>query len=136
MRKQHLALVLAVLVYLGALIGCTITTHDKGNGKKDDVDVHTPFGSVSIRKDQTNVKDTGLTPYPGAQLRKDSDDDDEHGSANVNISSSLFGLKVVAMKFKSDDSPDKVLAFYRKDMGKYGKVVDCTGSFNIEFPSP
>lgn len=133
MRKQHLALVLAVLVYLGALIGCTITTHDKGNGKKDDVDVHTPFGSVSIRKDQTNVKDTGLTPYPGAQLRKDSDDDDEHGSANVNISSSLFGLKVVAMKFKSDDSPDKVLAFYRKDMGKYGKVVDCTGSFNMNF---
>src|SRR6185437_3110843 len=135
MRKQYLALVLAVLVCLGALVGCTVTTHDKGNGKKDDVDVHTPFGSVSIRKDQTNVKDTGLTPYPGAQLSKDSDDD-EHDSANVNISSSLFGLKgvkVVAMKFESADSPDKILAFYRKDMGKYGKVVDCTGGFNMIF---
>lgn len=132
MRKQHLALVLAILVCLGALVGCTVTTHDKDNGKKDDVDIHTPFGSLSVREGQSNVKDTGLTPYPGAQIKKDSDDD-EHGSANVNISSSLFGLKVVAMKFKSDDAPDKVLSFYRKDMGKYGKVVDCTGGFNMSF---
>ncbi|HZS26130.1 MAG TPA: hypothetical protein VFB76_02795 [Candidatus Angelobacter sp.] len=132
MRKQHLALVLAILVCLGALVGCTVTTHEKDNGKKDDVDIHTPFGSLSVRQDQTNVKDTGLTPYPGAQLRKDSNDDD-HDSANVNISSSLFGLKVVAMKFKSDDAPDKVLSFYRKDMGKYGKVVDCSGGFNMSF---
>ncbi|HEY7403997.1 MAG TPA: hypothetical protein VIB39_10780 [Candidatus Angelobacter sp.] len=72
-----------------------------------------------------------MTQYPGAQLKKDSGD--EHHSANVNISSSLFGLKVVALKFESDDSPDKVLAFYRKDMGKYGKVIDCTGGFSMNF---
>ena len=131
MRKQHFALSLAALVCLGTFVGCSITTHDKESGKKDDVDIHTPFGSLSVREGQTDVKDTGLALYPGAQPKKDAGD--EHHSANVNISSSLFGLKVVAMKFESSDSPDKVLAFYRKDMGKYGNVVDCTGGFNMNF---
>ena len=131
MPKQRFALASAALVCLSALIGCSITTHDKENGKKDDVDIKTPFGSLSVKQGQADVKETGLTPYPGAQPRRDSDD--EHHSANVNISSSLFGLKVVALKFESGDAPDKVLAFYRKDMGKYGKVVDCTGGFSMNF---
>lgn len=117
---------------LVALAGCSVTTHDKGNGKKDDVDIRTPFGSLSVKEGATDVKDTGLSAYPGARLAKDGDDE-RHHSANVNISSSLFGLKVVALKYESDDASDKVLAFYRKEMGKYGKVVDCTGGFNMNF---
>ena len=115
-----------------ALAGCSVTTHDKGNGKKDDVDIKTPFGSLSVKEGASDVKDTGLAPYPGARVAKD-DDDDRHHSANVNISSSLFGLKVVALKYESDDPSDEVLSFYRKDMGKYGKVLDCTGGFNMNF---
>ena len=115
-----------------ALAGCSVTTHEKDNGKKNDVDIRTPFGSLSVKEGTTDVKDTGLALYPGARSKKDSDDD--HHSANVNISSSMFGLKVVAMKFESDDPSDKVLAFYRKEMGKYGKVVDCTGGgFSMNF---
>ncbi|HZD94099.1 MAG TPA: hypothetical protein VE133_07580 [Candidatus Sulfotelmatobacter sp.] len=128
MRKP--TFVMIALAFLG-LAGCSVTTHEKDNGKKNDVDIRTPFGSLSVREGHTDVKDTGLALYPGARPRKDSDD--EHHSANVDISSSLFGLKVVALKFESDDSPDKVLAFYRKEMGKYGKVVDCTGGFNMNF---
>jgi hypothetical protein len=131
MRKLHFFFAFAALVCLGVLAGCSITTHDKGNGKKDDVDIRTPFGSLSVHEGQTDVKNTGLNLYPGARARKDSDD--ESHSANVNISSSLFGVKVVAMNFESDDAPDKVLAFYRKDMGKYGKVLDCTGGFTLSF---
>ena len=33
-----------------ALAGCSVTTHDKGNGKKDDVDIKTPFGSLSVKE--------------------------------------------------------------------------------------
>jgi hypothetical protein len=119
------------ILFLLVLAGCSITTHDKGNGKKDDVDIKTPFGSLSVKENASDVKDTGLSPYPGARVAKD--DDDRHHSANVNISSSLFGLKVVALNYQSDDPSDKVLSFYRKEMGKYGKVLDCTGGFNMNF---
>ena len=135
MRRQlfqgTLQAVLAGLFCLIAFTGCSITTHQKADGKKDDVDIRTPFGSLSVKQGSTDVKETGLTPYPGARV-KDESDDDKH-SANVNISSSLFGLKVVALKFESVDSADKVMAFYRKDMGKYGKVLDCSGGFNMNF---
>lgn len=131
MRKPAFYLFVAALFCLGALTGCSVTTHDKENGKKNDVDIRTPFGSLSVKEGHTDVKDTGLALYPGARAKANSDD--EHHSANVDISSSLFGLKVVALKFECDDPSDKVLAFYRKEMGKYGKVVDCTGGFNLNF---
>ncbi len=131
MRLLQLRTMLSGFLCLIALAGCSVTTHEKDNGKKNDVDIRTPFGSLSVKEGATNVKDTGLALYPGARAKKDSDD--EHHSANVNISSSLFGLKVVALKFESDDPSDKVLGFYRKEMGKYGKIVDCTGGFNLNF---
>jgi len=131
MRNPFVYLSAATILCL-ALVGCSVTTHDKGNGKKDDVDIKTPFGSLSVKEGASDIKDTGLSPYPGARIAKD-DDDEHHHSANVNISSSLFGLKVVALKYESNDSSDKVLSFYRKEMGKYGKVIDCTGGFNMNF---
>jgi hypothetical protein len=131
MRRSQRQMLLGFFCVV-ALAGCSVTTHDKGNGKKDDVDIRTPFGSLSVKEGASDVKDTGLSPYPGARLASDKDDEHRH-SANVNISSSLFGLKVVALKYESDDASDKVLAFYRKEMGKYGKVVDCTGGFNMNF---
>ena len=121
----------SILFCLIALAGCSVSTHEK-DGKKHDVDIKTPFGSLSVKEGATNVRDTGMALYPGARERKDPGEDNH--SANVNFSSSMLGVKVVAMKFESDDSSDKVLAFYRKEMGKYGKVVDCTGGgFNMNF---
>ena len=116
---------LSALICTIALIGCSVHTRENENGKKNDVDIKTPFGSLSVREGHTDVKDTGLSLYPGARVKKDFDENNR--SANVDISSSLFGVKVVALRYESDDAPEKVLAYYRKEMGKYGKVVDCTG---------
>lgn len=119
-------------IFLGviALSGCMVSSSKDSQGHDKDVDIKTPLGSISVHKGETDPKATGMAAYPGAQLRKDSDGDD---SANVNVSSSLFGVKVVALKFRSDDAPDKVLGFYRKDMSKFGKVLDCTGGFTFAY---
>jgi hypothetical protein len=123
---------LAASLTLVALSGCSIyTSKDSRTGADKDVDIRTPLGSISVHKGETDPKATGLALYPGAQLKKDLDGD--KGGANVNISSSFFGVKVVALKYQSSDSPDKVLSFYRKEMAKYGKVVDCTGGFTMGF---
>jgi hypothetical protein len=123
---------LSVILVLAVLAGCSISTRkDSATGKEKDVDIRTPLGSVSVHKDSSDAKETGLSLYPGAQLKKDPDD--HEGSANVNISSPLFGIKVVAVKYQSDDSPEKVLAFYKKDMARYGNVVTCTGGFDMSF---
>ena len=45
-------------------------------------------------------------------------------SANVNISSFGFQLKVVALEYESDDTPDKLIAYYRDQLKKYGNVPE------------
>jgi hypothetical protein len=132
----------SLLIALGlAMTGCSISTResnghnsagDSSSDKNKDVDIRTPFGSLSVHQGSMEAKDTGLSAYPGSQLTKSRDHDGD-SSANVNISSSLFGMKLIVLKYESKDSPDKVLGFYRKEMGKYGKVVDCKGSFNMNF---
>ncbi len=134
MKLRALLLVPVTIAVLLILAGCTVSTRksqdDKGENK--DVDIRTPLGSISVHKGATDVKETGLSLYPGARPKADEHDEQ---SANVNLSSSLFGagLKVAVARFQSDDPPDKVLSFYRKDMGRYGKVVDCTGKITMSF---
>ena len=129
--KKQILFILLALVAAVVLIGCSIHASKDERGKDKDVDIRTPFGSLSVHKGSGDAKDTGLPLYPGARLKSGSDHDD---NANVNISSSMFGLKVVAQKFESDDSSDKVLGFYEKQMGKYGSVISCSGgNMNVRF---
>ncbi|HEX6879817.1 MAG TPA: hypothetical protein VF135_05605 [Terriglobales bacterium] len=69
------------------------------------------------------VKDIGLSVYPGARPQKDSDNDSAVATLGLWGPSSGFHLSL--MKFETGDSKDKVAAFYRKELAKYGKVLDC-----------
>lgn len=128
--KSHFAAGFVLLLSLVLLGGCKITAEKDSQGHDKNVDIRTPLGSISVHEGETDPNATGLTAYPGAQLRTDRHGE---GGANVNVSSSLFGVKVAVLKYHSDDSPDKVLAFYRQDMAKYGKVLDCTGGFAMHY---
>lgn len=124
--NQRLPFALLGLLAAIMMIGCSIHASKNEKGKDKDVDIKTPFGSLSVHKGSTDARDTGLPLYPGARMKTGSDDNDDN--ANVNISSSMFGLKVVAQKFESDDAPDKILGYYQAQMGKFGTVITCNGS--------
>jgi hypothetical protein len=98
---------------------------NKGDKKSAKVDISTPLGSLKVRED-VDPGDTGLPVMEGARRLRDKDD--KH-SAMVSIDTDFFGLKVVAASFESDAGPTKVLDFYRGELGKYGKVVECHGGF-------
>ena len=91
-----------------ALAGCTIhQTKSEDTGKTDKVDIRTPMGSLKVRSTDVDPKDTGLSVYPGAQRVPETSDENSH-SANVNIDTPLFQLKVVAIKFTATDPPAMV----------------------------
>jgi hypothetical protein len=79
-----------------------------------------------VIKSQATAKEVGLPLYPGSRPHKDSNDDSS--GANLGLWGNTFGFKVVALKMESDDSPDKIAAFYQKALGKYGKVLDCANN--------
>ena len=105
------------------LTGCRINEHK--NGDKENVDISTPFGGLHVKTN--NPGDTsaiGLTPYPGAIPLKEGNNKDTD-SANVDMSFGSFHLGVKAASFQTPDPPDQVLAFYRKDLARYGDVIEC-----------
>jgi hypothetical protein len=116
-----LALVLAVLALFQPACSVNVKKDDDGDDKR--VDISTPVGGIHVSKG-ADVADTGLPVYPGARLKpKDSSGDDK--SANVNISGFGYGIKVVALEYESDDSPAKIIAFYREPLKKYGSILEC-----------
>lgn len=116
---------LAVVVLLAgfSLAACSIEVRKHDGGRQADVDVRIPNGALSVR---TSVPPdgTGLAVYPNAWPSR------EHGrdeSADVDIDTAWFGVKVVAAKFETDDDPAKVLAFYRDEMARYAPYLECRG---------
>lgn len=119
-------LVAVVLVAIGLLAGCSVHEQKSADNKDKKVEINTPFGQLKVNTGDVDVKDTGLPAYPGA--RRVPNEEHDSNAANVNISAGSFGLKVVAIKFDSDDSPEKVLSFYRDKVKAYGgKFLECQG---------
>jgi hypothetical protein len=78
--------------------------------------------------EQADYHDTGLTLYPGAQPAPKINSDDSK-SANVNMSFPGFSLKVVAAEFLSDDAPEKLVAYYSRELQKFGSPIRCDGAW-------
>lgn len=84
-------------------------------------DAHTTVGDMHMGSDAT-PRELGLPVYPGSRLRKH---DDNNSNANLSLLTSSFGFKLVIANYDSDDAPDKIIAFYRDKLKKYGKVLEC-----------
>jgi hypothetical protein len=124
--KLSLGVLFAALCVLPA---CSINANDKHNSKDGEahVDIKSPLGDLHV-SEQADIRDAGLTVYPNAKPAP-KDDSDDKKSANVNLSVPGFRLKVVAAEFTSDDAPDKVIAYYNKELPKYGKPIQCHGGW-------
>ncbi len=128
-RKQGATLpLIALAAALAFLPACSIDAHDKDKNGDARVDIKSPIGDLHVSED-ADIRDAGLSVYPGAKAApKDGSDDKK--SANVNLAIHGFSLKVVAAEFISNDAPDKLIAYYDKELHKYGKPIQCHGEWN------
>lgn len=128
---RRVALAVAALALVAGLAACKIGVKDDGEGHAKKVDIETPAGSLHVRE-TSDISETGLALYPGAT--KTAEGDEKHG-ANVSLEGPEGqGLRIIAMEFRSTDSPEKVGSFYRDQLKKYGEVTVCKGDLNFEGP--
>jgi hypothetical protein len=123
-RGRFLLASVAGLAMLVALPACSVNVKKADNGEDKKVDIDTPMGGIHVSKG-ADARDTGLPVYPGARQKEEDDHKGDQKSANVNISAGLFGLRVVAIEFLSDDPPEKVVTYYKDQLKKYGAVLEC-----------
>jgi len=128
-RLFSLQVFVAVVLAAALLAGpCGCKVHKQGEGANKKVDIETPVGSLHVNT-QVDPKDTGLEVYPGATR---AEDEERKHAANLSLDSALAGLKLVAIIYRSDDPPEKLLDFYRKQLKAYGEVSECHGSVSFE----
>jgi hypothetical protein len=104
---KTILIVVAAIVVLGILGIGTLAfvirriAHNSHIKNEDgNVRVETPFGTVqSTNNPDEAVRNLGVDPYPGARVREGN-------------SATIGGMHTVTAEFESDDSVDKVMAFY------------------------
>lgn len=128
-RTDVVPLFVVAIAILLLAAACSVNVKKESNGQDKQVDIRTPFGGIHVNKD-ANPQDVGIAIYPGARLKQKDEGDNK--SANVDISSFGYGVKVVALEYESNDSPDKVVDYYKDQLKRYGSVLVChTSHMNV-----
>jgi hypothetical protein len=126
---------LALLAATLMATGCRVQ-ENKVNGHED-VKVETPLGGIKVKTNESAIaSDIGLAVYPGATVvQKDKGKGKDSDAADVDMSFGDFHLRVKAVSFRTSDSPEKVSAFYRKELARYGDVIECRDNHPVGTPS-
>lgn len=112
---RHLTLAFA----LSAALALPVLAQDSDSQDKP-FDVRSSIGDMHVGKDASAQKQ-GLPLYPGAHPKEEKDND----PLNFGILTDSFGIKLMVAKYESDDTPAKIVDFYRGKLKKYGKVLEC-----------
>jgi hypothetical protein len=118
--RTRLALYAALFALLlaGAL---PLAAQDQKDSQQSDKDKD----SIGFNLGQNaSAKDLGLPIYPGSHRHQDNSNDGP--ALNMGLWGGSSGFKLFVLKMESPDAPNKVAAFYRKALAKYGTVLDCT----------
>lgn len=83
---------------------------------------------------EATAGDAGLPAYPGS--RPYEEEDQSTAAANFGLATSTFGIKLVAMNLETRDTPERVGAFYKRALSKYGNVLECTGNTDATASKP
>jgi hypothetical protein len=125
-----------LLCCMGLAIGCSVSVDKNKSGDDKNVKIETPLGGLHVSSDTTTAADVGLPVYPGATLASDHDNDkDNDKSADIHFGFGDWQFRLKVVKYHTSDSKDQVLTFYRKALGRYGDVIQCSGDSPVGSPT-
>lgn len=96
----------------------------KPDHERHSIAVETDSGRYGVGSDRVDPKQLGVAIYPGAKI--DTSENDGKG-ANLSLDWDRESVRLLVQKYVSSDPADKVIAFYRKQLSKFGAVLECRG---------
>lgn len=132
MKSRLIPFLAAGLALAVGVAGCRIHTEKGANGEDKNVQIDTPFGGVHVDTNQLSASDLGLPVYPGATQVKN---DENHKSADIHMGFGEWQMRIRAVSYSTTDDQDKVAAFYKKALGRYGDVITCKDNVAIGTPA-
>ena len=83
-------------------------------------------GAGIVVEDAATETDTGIPLYPGAQVQPRTNNNSP--SLKLAIWALGSGIRLSLVKYWSTDDAESIAAFYRNELAKFGKVVDCAAT--------
>jgi len=111
---------LAVALSLAATLILPALAQDSASKDKS-LDIRSSVGDLHVGPD-ADAKKIGVPLYPGARPKSN---DDNHDQANLSILTEEFGMNLLVASYVSNDTPAKIIDFYRDKLKKFGKVLEC-----------
>jgi hypothetical protein len=133
-RSVSIAACVALVSFAALSIGCSIAVDKNKSGTDKNVKIETPLGGLHVTSDSTTAADVGLPVYPGAKLST-KDDKDGKDSADIHLGFGDWQFRLKVVKYQTTDSQDEVLAFYKKALGRFGDVLQCSGHNAVGSPT-
>jgi hypothetical protein len=118
-NDRVLSLVLAV-----AFSSTVLCAQDQtaSSGETHKIVVETDSGRYGVGAEKLGPKRLGVEIYPGATVDKS---ENASSDASLSIEWGKKAQRLYLQVYVTSDSADKVLAFYRKQLSKYGPVTEC-----------
>jgi uncharacterized lipoprotein NlpE involved in copper resistance len=122
---------LTLLAIALTAMGCSVQQH--GSNDSRNVKIETPVGGMKVKiNNAVVVSDIGLPIYPGSTIvKKDTD----VGAVDLDLSFHGFHIRAKGANYRTADSPEKVMAYYRKELAQYGEVIECRDKVAVGTPS-
>jgi hypothetical protein len=111
---------------VAAAVSSTVTfaQDDKSNSTEPHkIVVETDTGRYGVGVEKLDPKQLGVAIYPGAKVAEGKDN--ETNSANLFLDWGKDSTHLYVQKYVTSDSAEKVVSFYRKQLSRYGLVVEC-----------
>ncbi|MGO8791610.1 MAG: hypothetical protein ACLQVL_30045 [Terriglobia bacterium] len=122
LQSVHVA---AIVFFLAAALPLSAQEKQDSGVVRPGIDSGT-IGFIASKR--AGAKEVGLPWYPGARPHQDKSDDSP--AFQLGLWGGAWGFKLVGLKLESNDTPEKITAFYRKALAKYGRVRNCADSTN------
>ena len=120
MPKNHtLILVVAVAVSSTTLFAQEQTP---SSSEKHRIVVDTDSGRYGVGAEKLDPKQLGVEIYPGAKVDESENDSSD---ASLSLDWEKDSTRLYLQNYITSDAAEKVLSFYRKQLSRYGEVLEC-----------
>lgn len=113
-------------LFLALAVACCATVvaaqSNSAKNQKHQIAIETGSDRYGAGVEILDPKLLGVEIYPGAKVDKEESDGK---GANLSLDWGQESTHLYVQKFVTPEPPDKVLAFYRKQLAKFGAVQEC-----------
>jgi hypothetical protein len=118
------------LVVVAAAVSSSVAfaqDNDASSTEKHKIVVETDSGRYGVGAKKLDPKQLGVAIYPDAKVAESEANETKENGGHLFLDWGKDSTHLYVRKYVSSDSAEKIVSFYRKQLSRYGTVLECRG---------